>query len=650
MVTNYRELYRQIRNHLAGQHLGSTRDEPLLQQVVMALLCKGELDDRSVCPPGRRRIASDYRATWSRLRAKMPTLLRDLGALELQDDAIEYLDQALKCVNLRSGDHDPLGDLYQVFIGSLARGQEGQFFTPPNAIRLLVKLVQPRPGEIVVDPACGSGGFLAATVQELIKLGEDPANAAASVIGIDKDLFLSRLAGLRLALITGRESAVRCGNSLSWSFRENNSPPITFSSSVDVVLTNPPFGSKIVATTPDIQRTFALGYKWRRSAPDGEFTKTEELVRSLSPQVAFIERCLDLLRPGGRMGIVVPESLLSSQRHRHVVQYILERARVAAVIGMPESLFKTSGSGGTHTKTCLLVVAKREHAASVADDPAIFMAETRWCGNDSRGRQHERDELPVVASRYMLESPRRPEDHLSYLVSPKSIVENILAPRYYDPEPHQLLAKLSRSHDLVSIGQLVNDQVISIASGDEIGKLTYGSGDIPFVRTSDLSNWEIKLDPKHGVSEDVYQMLCAKQDVREGDILMVRDGTYLIGTCAYVTKYDQRIVYQSHILKLRVLKPDVISPFLLLAALSCPPVKRQIVAKRFTQDIIDSIGTRILELVLPLPKDSQVRLAVIEKVARAIQERVEARELARQACIDVSNAVGLDVEPIVESL
>ena len=126
-----------------------------------------------------------------------------------------------------------------------------------------------------------------------------------------------------------------------------------------------------------------------------------------------------------------------------------------------------------------------------------------------------------------------------------------------------------------------------------------------------------------------------KQDVREGDILMVRDGTYLIGTCAYVTKYDQKIVFQSHILKLRVLKPEVLSPYILLAALTSVPVKRQIIAKRFTQDIIDSLGGRIAEIQLPIPRDPQLRARVIDKVRSAISGRMEARELARQACVEV---------------
>src|SRR5690606_26173418 len=106
-----------------------------------------------------------------------------------------------------------------------------------------------------------------------------------------------------------------------------------------------------------------------------------------------------------------------------------------------------------------------------------------------------------------------------------------------------------------------------------------------FIRTSDISNWEVKLDPKHGVSEDIYQQFAKKQDVREGDILMVKDGTYLIGTCAYISKYDTKIIYQSHLYKIRVLDKDFISSYLLLAALSSNPVRAQIQSKRFTQDI-----------------------------------------------------------------
>ena len=132
-----------------------------------------------------------------------------------------------------------------------------------------------------------------------------------------------------------------------------------------------------------------------------------------------------------------------------------------------------------------------------------------------------------------------------------------------------MLKKWRNTHEVVSIHELVKQKALSLfGTGDEIGKLAYGTGEIPFVRTSDISNWEIKLDPKHCVSEEVFARFKDRQDVQADDILMVKDGTYLIGTCAIITKYDLPMLYQSHIYKIRVEDADRINPFLLLAALN----------------------------------------------------------------------------------
>lgn len=633
-LADYRWLYRELRNYLAGQHLGSTRDEALLQDVVKTLLCKAELDSSGGLERSRAN-ATDYRRAWSRVRGTMPRLLGGMTPPAFEDSVLEHIDVLLSPVDLHDPDHDPWGDLYEIFMGSLARGQQGQFFTPSNAVQLLVDLVNPQPGETILDPACGAGSFLAACASRLARAGEAPKTSANNLWGIDKDEYLSNLAALRLALLIGHEADITCGDSLSW--RSAKGSTLSNYSRPAVILTNPPFGSKIVATSIEVQRTFTLGYKWRLDKVSGRYQKTDILQGSLTPQVAFIERCIDLLQPGGRLGIVIPESLLSGVGYRQVVQFIRDHMKIDAVIGMPENLFKTSGSGGTHTKTCLLV-AQKKRESSHRSQGRIFMAEVKWCGNDSRGRRGGPDELPQVADRYRTPPSQRPIDHLSYEISTTDAAANILVPRYHDPEVSRLLDALKATHDLVSIESLIASGVLDIRTGDEIGRLSYGSGTIPFVRTSDISNWEIKLDPKHGVSEDVYASLAPKQDVREGDILMVRDGTYLIGTCAYVTKYDQRIVYQSHILKLRVLKPEFISPYLLLAALTSVPVKRQVTAKRFTADIIDSLGNRVGEIKLPIPKDRELRAQVIEKVRSAISDRMEARELARQACVDLIGA------------
>jgi len=113
---------------------------------------------------------------------------------------------------------------------------------------------------------------------------------------------------------------------------------------------------------------------------------------------------------------------------------------------------------------------------------------------------------------------------------------------------------------------------------------------------------------------------------------MVKDGTYLIGTCAIITKYDIKIIYQSHLYKIRVNDNSIgIDPFILLAILSSPLLIRQIRSKQFTQDIIDSLGERINELVLPIPKSKKKREEITTIVKKVIGDRIEARELSKKA-------------------
>jgi type I restriction enzyme M protein len=646
IAVDYKDAYQQIRNYLAGKLMGATRDETLLQEVIKCLFCKLYIkrdNSEIICGGDADAIAFAYKQTFETIRTLLPSLFADSSELILDSESLAYIDQKLEFIDLNNWSRDPFGDIYEVFIGSIVRGQEGQFFTPQNAIELLVSIVDPRPGERIIDPACGAGGFLNAAARHLVASGASTGDIAHSIFGVDKDRDLVNLAAARLSLVLLDSANVFCADSLVWASDEREKFPLSNQmGEFDVVLTNPPFGSRIVSTSRVDQASFDLGYKWHCKKGAESFIKLQTLQSSVPPQVLFIERCLELVRPGGRIGMVVPESVISGRNYRYVVNFIRHYADIKAVIGMPESLFKISGKGGTHTKTCILFIQKKGDV-KMHSKTEIFMAEAKWCGNDSRGRQIVPDDLPLISENYhkYCKNELKKYSHLGYPVSADAIVDNILAPRYYDPDATAELLLLKETHELVKIGDLASSNLIKITTGDEIGKLAYGTGTIPFVRTSDISNWEVKIDPKHGVSEEIYKSLALKQDVREGDILMVRDGTYLIGTCAFITKYDTRILFQSHLYKLRVTDPDMLSPYLLLAALSSAPVQRQIKAKRFTQDIIDSLGDRIYEIILPIPKDNLLRERIEEMVKKAIEERIEARELARRACLEIVGQVSL---------
>lgn len=634
------EAFNRIRNFLAGRHVGATRDTALLDQVLLCLFAKlhsvkaGDLISRA------GGLSRSYLAAVRQLRGSLPADCLPDTSLTLDSASLEYVDYYLSLLDLRSNTSDLVGDAYQCFLGSESRGQEGQFFTPSAAISILIACIDPQPGERVIDPAAGSGGFLFAAAHHLARQGSPAPAIARSLFGVEKDAYLARLARIRLSLLTLRRSQVASGDSLAWMPSESDSfmsrrKPGAF----DVVLTNPPFGARIVAASDTVRRKFALAYRWSHNQADGVLQPTSDLMKNTPPQVLFVERCLSLVRPGGRIGMVVPESLISGKNYRHVVEFIIRSAIIDAVIGMPEALFKTSGRGGTHTKTVLLCLRKLPVSHKIKNH-SVFMAEAAWCGHDSRGRSIPKNDAPRITENWQLSrngSTTLVPTPLGYLVPWEDIKPGVLAPRAYDPLIPATLSSLRATHILVRLGDLVEKGTVSLTTGHEVGKLAYGTGEIPFVRTSDLSNWEIKLDPKHGVNRSIYEELRTKQDVQPGDILMVRDGTYLIGTCALVTKYDAEIVLQSHIYKLRVHPNDLIDEYVLLAVLSSPIVQRQIKSHVQTQDIINSLGTRILDIILPIPRAETMRQEISQSVQRVIRERADARELARQVVEGVAS-------------
>ena len=125
-------------------------------------------------------------------------------------------------------------------------------------------------------------------------------------------------------------------------------------------------------------------------------------------------------------------------------------------------------------------------------------------------------------------------DHLGFTISSASVLGNTLVARYYNPEIPARIAELRARRELIQLGDLIANGQVTVAAGDEIGKMAYGTGRIPFVRTSDLVNYEVKGEPKQGVSRDIHDRYALRQEVTDGDVLFVRDGTYLIGNTAMV--------------------------------------------------------------------------------------------------------------------
>jgi len=214
------------------------------------------------------------------------------------------------------------------------------------------------------------------------------------------------------------------------------------------------------------------------------------------------------------------------------------------------------------------------------------------------------------------------------------IKNKIFIPIYYTGLEKSLKKLTSdKNFTTLTIKDLVDNKIIYTKSGgylprgDEIGSHVYGLGDIPFIRTSEINNWEVNLDSYKKTSEEVYEQYKHKQNIEKGDILLVKDGgPNLIGKTAYITDLDTKIIIQSHIFQIKVMdNNECIDSYLLLYLLNLEIVQKQIQAITFVQGTISTIGNRIMEVFLPIPSDLNKRVEISKRIKNIIEQKKKIR-------------------------
>ena len=429
---NLKPTFRTIRNYLAANAVGITRDEVFASQIINLIFCK-IYDERFTKPDDTvkfraglkekdEKILERILKLFDRVKHQYSDVIEISDSIILDAKCIKYIVGELQLYSLKDSSRDAVGEAFEIFIGPSLKGAQGQFFTPRNVVNMVIRMIDPGVDEKILDPACGSGGFLVEALRYVwSKLEETGAEydwpdteieaekqrvAIKNFRGIDKDSFLSKVAKAYLAILGDGRGGVHCENSLD-SF-DNWSPktiedirPGTF----DIIVTNPPFGKKLSIDTTEILGLYVLGHKWTEQ--DGGFSKGE-LMDKQPPQLLFIERCFQMLRDGGRMGIVLLESIFGMPKYQYVVNYIQSKAKILAVVTLPEDLFQPH----THAKCCVLICQKYEKGETfeTCSDYDVFMSDVKWCGHDSRGNvtytvneNGEKvilDEIPLVADKY----------------------------------------------------------------------------------------------------------------------------------------------------------------------------------------------------------------------------------------------------------
>jgi len=428
---NLLPIFKAIRNHLAANAKKITRDEEIAKEIIKILFCK-IYDEKYTKPDGMVRFRTQYeensldvknriQSIFDDVKNEYPDVIADSESIKLDNAALQHTVSLLMNLDIGTSSRDVMSEAFELFMGDTFKGQQGQFFTPRNVTKMLVEMMNPGPNDLVIDPACGSGGFLVEVLRhvwgrveaqgadlnwpESETLNKKYQVATQNIKGIDKDEFLQQITKTYMAILGDGRSGIFCENSLhkptSWSTKTKSQINLGI---FDMVFANPPFGKNLKVKDESVLKQYQLGHKWK----DGVKGSVEGKGRYT--QFLFIERCLQLLKPGGTLGIVIPESTFGMPSHKYVVDYILKSAQIKAVISMPENLFQPH----THARTCVVIMRKLLENEEIGDYD-IFMSQIKWCGHDSRGSptyQEIKGEMKL-----MDDIPRIPELYREFLAS-----------------------------------------------------------------------------------------------------------------------------------------------------------------------------------------------------------------------------------------
>ena len=334
-------------------------------------------------------------------------LFDDNAKIEIRENSFEQIVKELEIYNLSTTSDDVKGIAFEKFLGKTFRGELGQFFTPRTVVDFMVSVLDPQEGELVCDPCCGSGGFLIKTfeyvrekIEKDIELQKDNFKAerygddydklpekkkqkiekevAQTFSYLNQELNINnekgRLRSLSFDCIYGTDANPRMARTAKMNMIMHGdghggvhhhdgllNVNGIFENRFDIILTNPPFGARVEkelkiseadrftdeAKIAAYVERYGEEYKKALRQVNDNINKSllslYKIDSSLT-EVLFIERCLKLLKPGGRMGIVLPEGVLNNTNLQKARDFVEGKAKILLIVSIPQDVFIASGA------------------------------------------------------------------------------------------------------------------------------------------------------------------------------------------------------------------------------------------------------------------------------------------------------------------
>lgn len=416
--------------------------QPAFFELLKLIFCKIE-DERNIPKPLEFYTTSEERANpdgqltvknriskiFERVKIRQGKIFDKNDEIKLTARSLAYIVGELQSYSLLKTNIDIKGKAYEEIVGSNLRGDRGEFFTPRNIMNMAVEMIDPKIDEKVLDSSCGTGGFITMAMTHCINkirtemecaLGEPYEKWEGDVLlsyqdriselaknnyfGFDINPDLVKATKMNMVMNNDGSGNILQANSLlpphEWTdeFKTRLANALNIDKSkinrhtnigfFDVIVTNPPFGSKIPVQDHAILEQYDLARIWTLDKDSGTWKKSEKLQQSVPPEILFIERCTQLLKEGGRMAIVLPDAILGAPGLGYIREWLIQNHRIVASIDLHADTFQPRNG----TQTSVLFLEKKtkkqkdsEEKSGQMADYNIFMSMVEKVGHDKRG-------------------------------------------------------------------------------------------------------------------------------------------------------------------------------------------------------------------------------------------------------------------------
>ena len=414
--------------------------QPAFFEFLKVIFCKIH-DERNLLEPiefyttSKERNYKDGQATvykriskiFEKVKKKNPQIFDENDTIKLTPRTLTFLVAELQKYALLNTNIDIKGKAYEEIVGANLRGDRGEFFTPRNVMKMAVDMINPKDDEKVLDSSCGTGGFVVTAMNKVIERLQDrfkekygdkaswsneilsaynntiSETAKENFFGFDINPDLVKATKMNMVMNNDGSGNIMQMNTLlppqEWDantrahledaldIKRNTIKNHTTIGFFDVIVTNPPFGSKIPIRDTQVLEQFDLGHIWQKD-DNGNWSMTSRLQSSVPPEQLFIERIMQLLKEGGRAAIVLPDSILGSPGLEYIRHWLIKKTRIVASVDLHADAFQPHNG----TQCSILILQKKtqkeideEEKSGQIIDYDIFMTMIDHIGHDKRG-------------------------------------------------------------------------------------------------------------------------------------------------------------------------------------------------------------------------------------------------------------------------